>query len=109
VVATPPPGPVPLSVQPATVTSIAPFQMTRGSNNFYDLHGTGFRAGLTGVVFKGREVAPGITITGQKLVNPSLMRILVRVDATVKTGDYAIVLVDAQGQATNSVAFKVTN
>jgi hypothetical protein len=89
--------------------SIAPFTMSRGSQNFYDLHGSGFRAGLNAVILKGRDVAPGVSVTGQKIVNGTLMRVVVRVDASVSSGNYAIALVDASGQATNSVSFKVAD
>ncbi len=49
--------------------------MARGSNTFYDLHGTGFRSGLTGVIFKGREVAPAIKTgrEGKEIAMPLLL------------------------------------
>ena len=81
--------------------------MARGSTNFYDLHGTGFRAGLNAVILKGRDVAPGMSVKGQKVVNATLMRVVVAVDGSVSPGSYELALVDATGQSTNAVSFKV--
>ncbi len=81
--------------------------MTRGSTNFYDLHGSGLRPNLTAVMMKGRDVMQGITVTKQVFVGPNLMRIVVRVDPAVAQGSYTLVLVDGQGQPTNGVSFKV--
>jgi hypothetical protein len=89
------------------IKSIAPFTMARGSTNFYDLHGTGFRAGLNAVILKGRDVAPGMSVKGQKVVNATLMRVVVAVDGSVSPGSYELALVDATGQSTNAVSFKV--
>jgi hypothetical protein len=109
---TPPPAvaqptPPPVAAGPVVLKSLAPPAMTRGSTNFYDLHGTGLRPNLTAVMMKGRDVIQGITVTKQVFVGSNLMRIVVRVDPSVAVGSYTLVLVDAQGQATNGVSFKV--
>jgi hypothetical protein len=105
--ATPAPTPVPIAAAPVVIKSIAPFTMARGSTNFYDLHGTGFRSGLNAVILKGRDVAPGMSVKGQKIVNATLMRVVVTVDGSVSPGSYSLALVDATGQSTNTVSFKV--
>jgi hypothetical protein len=81
--------------------------MPRGTTNFYDLHGAGLQAGLSAVIMKGRDVAAGIVVTKQVVVSPVLMRIVVRVDASVAAGSFTLVLVDSRGQATNPVSIKV--
>jgi hypothetical protein len=91
----------------ATLKSVAPPMMPRGSTNFYDLHGTGMQAGLNAVIMRGRDVATGVVVTKQAIVNPSLMRVVVRVDAAVAPGAYSLILVDSRGQATNAVPLKV--
>jgi hypothetical protein len=81
--------------------------MPRGTTNFYDVHGAGFQTGLSAVIMKGRDVAPGIAVTKQVVVNPTLMRVVVRVDPAAAPGTYSLMLVDSRGQATNPVSLKV--
>ena len=108
---TPPPQSTPAaaaaSAALANLRSVAPPELPRGTTNFYDVHGSGLQAGLSAVIMKGRDVAPGIVVTKQVVVNPSLMRIVVRVDPAAAAGNYSLVLVDTRGQATNAVALKV--
>jgi serine/threonine protein kinase len=113
---TPAPTPAPTSAPAAAsvasaalaaLKSIAPPDMPRGTTNFYDLHGSGLQTGLSAVIMKGRDVAAGIVVTKQVVVNPTLMRVVVRVDPATAPGSYTLVLVDSRGQATNSVSVKV--
>jgi serine/threonine protein kinase len=97
----------PASAALASLKSIAPPDMPRGTTNFYDLHGTGFQTGLSAVVMKGHDVAVGIVVTKQVVVNPSLMRVVVRVDPAAVSGSYTLVLVDSRGQATNPVSLRI--
>jgi serine/threonine protein kinase len=122
VVATPPPTPVPTPVpvatpppaapapptEPALLKSIAPPMMAPNSTSLYDLHGSGLRAELRAVFLKGRDVAPGINVVRQKFVNSTKIQVLVRVEEGAGSGGgYSVVLVDAEGRATNGAPFQI--
>jgi serine/threonine protein kinase len=116
---TPPPPPLtpaptvaptpPPPSEPATLNAIAPRTMTRGQKSLYDLHGGGIRADHRPVILKGGSTAPGVTVAQTKLVNSTLLRMLVNVDGNVAPGSYSIVLVDASGKSSNAVSFEITN
>jgi hypothetical protein len=82
--------------------------MPRGSTNLYDVHGSGLRTDHRAAFLKGREVAVGISVVKQKFVNDARIQLLIRVDPDAQPGSYAVGLVDAQGQASNTVAFQVS-
>jgi hypothetical protein len=97
----------PVATGPVILKSLAPPVMARGTTNFYDLHGTGLTPDLTAVLLKGRDVMQGVSVTKQVYVNPTLVRIVVRVDPAVAAGSYTLTLVDAHGKASNGVSFKI--
>jgi hypothetical protein len=92
---------------PILLKSLAPPVMARGTTNFYDLHGTGLRPELTAVLLRGRDVVSGIAVVKQVYVNPTLVRVVVRVDQSVSPGSYTLTLVDSHGSASNGVSFKI--
>jgi hypothetical protein len=81
--------------------------MVRGSTNLYDVHGSGLRADHRAAFLKGKEVAVGISVVKQKFVSGAHIQLLIRVDPDAQSGSYLVGLVDAQGQATNTVSFQV--
>ena len=98
---------MPVVTGPVVLKSLAPPMMARGTTNFYDLHGTGLRPELTAVLLKGRDVMLGVSVVRQVYVNPTLVRIVVRIDPSVAAGSYTLTLVDSHGKASNGVSFKI--
>jgi len=107
-VATPPPAVAAAPTEPAALKSIAPPMMAPNTTNLYDVHGSGLRPELRAIFLKGRDVAPGISVVRQKFVNATKVQLLVRVEEGVAGGGgYSVVLVDADGRATNGAPFQI--
>ena len=56
---------------------------------------------------KGKAAAPGLTVTGLRYVNESLVQVFIQVAADAPAGAYAIILTDGQGESTNPLRFDV--
>jgi len=92
---------------PAAVTNVSPPLLHRGANVLVDIHGVGLRGDHQVRLTHGREAARGIEVMRQRYVGPTLLQVLLKVDAGAPTGAYMISLVDGTGSATNSRPFEV--
>jgi len=92
---------------PAAVTNVSPPLLHRGANVLVDIHGVGLRGDHQVRLTHGREAARGIEVMRQRYVGPTLLQVLLKVDAGAPTGAYMISLVDGAGSATNSRPFEV--
>jgi hypothetical protein len=87
--------------------ALSPRTVRRGATVTLELRGTGLRPGLRARVLRGRQDANGIAVTRQEWVDAGLLRVTVLVDEDVPLGGYAVLLVDAAGRATGSLALEV--
>ena len=62
---------------------------------------------MTAGVLPLREVPRGILVTRQKWVSPTLITVLLELDATVTPGGYAVVLEDPEGGQTKPLTLTV--
>jgi hypothetical protein len=98
------------SVEPATlaaVTNVSPPLLHRGANVLVDVHGVGLRGDHQVRITHGREAARGIEVMRQRYVGPTLVQVLLKIDAGAPTGAYMLSLVDGSGSATNPRPFEV--
>ena len=72
-----------------------------------DVHGVGLRSEHQVRLTRGREAARGIEVMRQRYVGPTLLQVLLKVDASAPTGAYTLSLVDGAGTATNARPFEV--
>jgi serine/threonine protein kinase len=96
-----------IPLEPATLRTLTPPSVRRKATGILDLHGTSLRAEHRAIIFRGRDVAKGITVTRQRLVNPTLLQVVIQVDEAAETGAYSVELADAQGRNTNGLRFEV--
>jgi hypothetical protein len=109
-IAAPTPAPAAAPAEPAgpaAVTSVSPPVLRRGAPVLVDVHGVGFRSEHQVRTMRGKEAARGIDVVRQRYVSPTLLQVLLKVDATAAPGAYSLFLVDAAGQATNLRPFEV--
>ena len=92
---------------PAAVTNVSPPLLHRGANVLVDVHGVGMRSEHQVRITRGREAARGIEVMRQRYVGPTLLQVLLKVDASAPTGAYTLSLVDGAGTATNARPFEV--
>jgi len=87
---------------PAALSTVVPNKLKRPSTTLLDVRGSGLRADHKAQLLRGHELAPGLSVAGQKYVNDGLVQVLLKVDATATPGSYLLLLVDAQGQTSNA-------
>jgi hypothetical protein len=97
----------PEAAEPAVLTTVNPASVRRRGIAILDLRGSGFRADLRAIVFRGREIPTAIAVVRQRLVNPGLMQVGLQVDEAAAPGAYSIGLTDAQGRTSNTLKFEV--
>jgi hypothetical protein len=113
--ATPAPVPVPTTAPtlaspaagPAVLRALSPPTLRRGAKQLVDVRGTGLTASHNPTLSKGKAAAPGLTVTGLRYVNESLVQVFIEVAADAPAGAYAIILTDGQGESTNPLRFDV--
>ncbi len=93
--------------EPASLRNLAPPILKRPATTILDVHGSGLRADHQAVVFKGKEIAPGISVVRQRLVNSGLVQVVLLVDASASPGTYTIAFTDPRGNSTNPLRFDV--
>jgi len=92
---------------PAAVTNVSPPILHRGAQVLVDVHGVGLRSDHQVRLTRGREAVRGIEVMRQRYVGPTLLQVLLKVDAAAPTGAYAMSLVDGGGTATNARPLEV--
>ncbi len=105
---TPTPPPVTVPAEPAVLTAVSPLTVKRGITTMLDVRGTGLRPEHQARVVKVKEAVTGVSVVRQKWVDPTLIKVLVNIDAGAAPGAYAVALVDGQGTQTNGLSFSVS-
>jgi len=105
---TTPPGNVPASAGPATISAISPFQLRPGALQAVDVRGEGLTAAHVAYVttLRKRERVEGITATRHQLREPGLLLVFLRLDA-VRPGRYALSVVGPDGSESNAYPIEV--
>lgn len=106
----PTPAPTPRveqPVEPAVLTAVSPLSLKRPSTTMLDIRGTGLRPNLQARILKVKDIPNGISVVGQKFVDSTLMKILVKLDETVAPGAYAVAVADPEGSLSNGLNFTV--
>jgi hypothetical protein len=102
--ATPPPRPA----EPAVLTAVSPLAVKRGITTMLDVRGTGLRADHQARILRVKEAVNGVSIVRQKWMDPTLIKVLVNIEAAASPGAYGVALVDGQGAQTNGLNFTVS-
>lgn len=103
-VATPPPAPA----GPAVLTAVSPLAVKRGITTMLDVRGTGLRSDHQARIMRVKESVTGVSVVRQKWVDPTLIKVLVNIEATATPGLYGVALVDGGGTSTNGLNFTVS-
>jgi hypothetical protein len=93
--------------EPVVLTAVSPLSVKRPSTIMLDLHGTGLRPNLQARILKVKDVPSGISVVGQKFVDSTLMKVLVKLDESVSPGAYAVAVADPEGSLSNGLSFTV--
>lgn len=103
------PAPEPAApAHPAVVTTLVPARLRRGATILIDVRGSDLRADLQPrILFKGRESAAGVQPVGQRLVNPTWLKVMLKIDAQAREGSYTLALGDALGNVSNAHTFEI--
>jgi hypothetical protein len=94
--------------EPVVLAALSPLSVRRPGKVLLDLRGTGLRSDLRVLVLPLREVPRGISVARQKWVSPTLVTVLLDLDASVAPGAYAIALEEPGGGQTRPLSFTVT-
>ncbi len=107
--AAPPPlaTPAPALSGLAVLRALSPPTLRRGVKQLVDIRGSGLTANHNPTLSKGKAAASGLSVTGLRYVNESLIQVFIQVAADAPAGAYAIVLTDARAESTNSLRFDV--
>lgn len=100
------PPPVP-PAPPAVLSTVSPLEVKRPGKVMLDLRGTGFRSDHRAQVVALKKTPRGISVIGQKVVNDTLITVLLELAPNAETGDFAIAVVDDGGTQTAPASFKV--
>lgn len=104
----PPPSEPAAPVRPAVVTALVPPRLRRGATVLVDVRGSDLRADLQPrILFKGRETPAGVQALGQRFVDSSLLKVMLKVDEQAREGSYTLALADARGNVSNARPFEV--
>jgi hypothetical protein len=92
------------------LTAISPLALKRGQTTILDVRGTNLRADLQLRIVKAKGGAPasGFSIARQRLFNPTLLQILVKLDESADAGAYVASVVDPQGSPSNGLPITIT-
>lgn len=94
--------------EPASLSAVSPLSVRRPGKVLLDIRGAGLRADLRVRILPLKETPRGITVIRQKWTSPSLVTVLLELDASVAPTAYAIALEDARGGLTNPLQLQVT-
>jgi hypothetical protein len=94
---------------PASLSAISPLKLRRGETRLLDLRGQALRADhkLSFTKAKGNSDPSHVRVTQQKLVDPTLMRVLVVVAPNAATGAYTTAVTDSAGRMSNALTFEI--
>ena len=107
-----PPGTAesPSLAEPVVLRSLSPLKIRRGLKGLLDVRGDHLRAEdqVTISKQKGRGDPSDVLPLRKKLVDSTLLQVLVNVAPSAPTGLYSLVVVDAQGRSSNALTLEVT-
>jgi hypothetical protein len=93
---------------PTALINVSPPRVKRGGTTLLDVHGTSLRDEHHAVILRAGHSAADVLVTRQKVVDPSLMQVLVTVAGAAK-GAYDVVVIDGQGSRSNAVVLEVVH
>jgi len=93
--------------EPAVLQTISPLTIKRPSTTIFDVHGTGLRADLRATLLKIKDAPNGISVLRQKLVNSTLVQVVVKVEEGTTPGLYGLSMADSRGGFSNTLSFTV--
>ena len=102
------PPPPTETLPPAVLNAVAPPSVKRPGKVLVDLRGTGLGPHHRARILPVKKVPWGIKVVKQKLVNDTLMTILLELEETAEPGEYAIAVEDGRGGRSEPVIFEVT-
>jgi len=111
--ATPTPAAVaetaPAAIEPAVLTAISPLVMKRGQTTILDIRGTNLRAEMQLRLYKAKGGVPttGYSITRQRLFNPQLLQVLVKLEENAETGACVATVIDGHGNTSNGLPLTI--
>jgi len=89
------------------ITSLSPRLARRGRQAVIEIAGQNLPREVGVEVFRGRQAALGIRVLSQEWKEPGVLRVVLLVDNDTPLGVYSVALIDADGNATNSLPFEV--
>jgi hypothetical protein len=110
---TPPPLPsrttafTPRPHEAASLTTVAPPKVKRGISSMLDVRGRALRPDHRVVVLRGGRVPAEIGVPRQKLVDSTLIQVLIIVGPGAPKGEYDVAVADGEGRRSNRVHFEV--
>ena len=96
------------TLPPAMLNAVAPPSVKRPGKVLVDLRGTGLGPHHRARILPVKKVPWGIKVVRQKLVDDTLMTILLELEETAEPGEYAIAVEDGRGGRSEPVIFEVT-
>ena len=91
----------------ASLRTVAPPKVKRGSSTVLDVRGRALRPDHRVIVLRGGRVPADIGVPRQKLVDPTLIQVLVVIGAQAAKGEYDVAVADGDGRRSNRVHFEV--
>jgi hypothetical protein len=94
---------------PPSLSAISPLTLKRGQTTILDVRGTNLSGDMQLRIVKAKSGTPasGFSIARQRLFNPTLLQILVRLDDSADAGAYVASVVDAQGATSNGLPITI--
>ncbi len=89
------------------LTTVSPLAVKRGVTTMLDVRGTGLRSDHQARIMRVKEAVSGVSVVRQKWVDPTLIKVLVNIEAGATPGLYGVALVDGGGTSTNGLNFTV--
>jgi hypothetical protein len=106
---TPPPVATAATDEPAILTAISPLMLRRGQTTILDIRGTNLKAEMQLRLSKAKGGTPaiGYSIARQRLFNPTLLQVLVKLEENADTGSFVASVVDSHGVTTNGIPITI--
>jgi hypothetical protein len=103
-------APTAATLEPAVLTAISPLVMKRGQTTILDIRGTNLRADLQLRLHKAKGGVPttGYSIARQRLFNPQLLQVLVKLEESADTGACVATVIDGRGNSSNGLPLSIT-
>ncbi len=92
---------------PAVITNVAPPNLRRSAQVLVDVHGVNLRSEHRVQILRAGQPAPGIAVVRQRYVDPTLLQVLLKVEADVPPGPYQMLIADGRGGRSNVKVFEV--